>query len=166
MKPWVKVLIVMFIVVLVIQLIKHTTGSDDDDDYVTPSNDETYIQYLPDLFDTVPPAQQQQPFQVQQPPLIVNNALTATPVLTQVASDLPAVAPTMVPTFVPTTVLPAAVVQGFREDVAPAVVSAPLSMTPSGVVTAEPSVALSTSQPSVALIPSVSPSMVTVSPTW
>lgn len=91
MKPAVKVLLVVIIVLVVVHILKY---------WMAGKQEETYIPWIHQEFETVPP----QPFVVTPSTLTINSDVTAIPVLTQVATDVPAVAPTMVPTFVPTTV--------------------------------------------------------------
>lgn len=102
MKPWVKVAIIVAVVLVAVAIIKRYTG---------PDRSAEPFMIMSQQFDTVPP----QSFQVPQPPLMVNDQLTAmpqpmatVPVLTEVATALPAAAPTMVPTFVPMSLPPEA----------------------------------------------------------
>ena len=104
MKPVVKVLVVVIVVLVTVQILKHWMDREESEVAV-----DTYIPWIHQEFETVPPAA----FAVTPSALTVNDALTATPaplmvtstpfpVLTQVATDMPAVSPTMVPTFMPT----------------------------------------------------------------
>lgn len=103
MKPAVKVLIVVAVVLIAVHLIKRSVYGND-----------SFIPFLRQEFETVPPSA---PFIVTPVPLVVNdklddpNPLVATPppvtlkpILTQVGTQRPAVVPTMVPTFVPSVV--------------------------------------------------------------
>lgn len=88
MKPVVKVLLVVFIVLVVVHTLKYWMSREDEK--------ETYIPWIHQEFETVPPMA----FAVTPSALTVSDTLTAQPVLAQVDTGMPTVSPTMVPAFV------------------------------------------------------------------
>jgi hypothetical protein len=114
MRPYVKVLIVVAVVLVVVHVLKaYTHGT---------SGTDTFVDFPPMEFQTVPP---QPHFVVTPVPLVVSGDVTTPPVpmtpppvlaqrvstpptlmpvLTEVATQLPSAAPTMVPTYVPSAV--------------------------------------------------------------
>ena len=143
MKPVVKVLIVVAIVLVVIHIIKKSMAAEE--------AEETYIPFIQQEFETVPPQQQ---FTVTPSSLVINTDLTAVPVLTQVAGALPSASPTMVPTFVP-TVLPT-----FIPTAGP---GSNARATTVPVVTRAPGMS-TTMAPVLTFMPTAAPSMITTYP--
>lgn len=91
MKPVVKVLLVVLIVLVVVHILKYWMARED--------NTETYIPWIHQEFETVPPAA----FAVTPSALTISDALTAEPTIPPAFATLPSAVPTVVPTVVPTT---------------------------------------------------------------